>query len=388
MLKTILLLSVLFLSLLNTSGQTIADKIMFVVDSIPVIDDPQQGDEIQQTDVADITIIKNKDTLNRLGYAQFDGVTFVFTKEYRNRADSLRQIPSTKQMERKNGVWLFHNNPYSGPFIDYYYSGKKQGDGAFINGLVNGRRTMYYQNGKIEAEKYYKDGIENGLAKEYYEDGTLRQKGIFADGKEEGIWESYFPNGKVKLLSNYFKGELFDTATRYYSTGRIKEKVFIKKGKVEPDPNLVRINQLMKKSNESNKEGDIKAAIKYCSKALELDSSFADAYFSRGTIKLNDFQFDDAIADLDKALFYEPYMATALANRAFARIRKYQFANSRTLSKNRDVTVLAAADKVPVPAGEQEKICADLQKAVFLGNKTKMIIEALSDYCQGRTATN
>lgn len=361
---------------------------MFVVDSIPVIDDPQQGDEIQQTDVADITIIKNKDTLNRLGYAQFDGVTFVFTKEYRNRADSLRQIPSTKQMERKNGVWLFHNNPYSGPFIDYYYSGKKQGDGAFINGLVNGRRTMYYQNGKIEAEKYYKDGIENGLAKEYYEDGTLRQKGIFADGKEEGIWESYFPNGKVKLLSNYFKGELFDTATRYYSTGRIKEKVFIKKGKVEPDPNLVRINQLMKKSNESNKEGDIKAAIKYCSKALELDSSFADAYFSRGTIKLNDFQFDDAIADLDKALFYEPYMATALANRAFARIRKYQFANSRTLSKNRDVTVLAAADKVPVPAGEQEKICADLQKAVFLGNKTKMIIEALSDYCQGRTATN
>ena len=95
---------------------------MFVVDSIPVIDDPEEGNEIVQRDVADITVIKNKDTLNRLGYSQFDGATFIFTKEYRNRPDSLKQIPSSKQMERKNGVWLFHKVSYTGRFIDYYYS--------------------------------------------------------------------------------------------------------------------------------------------------------------------------------------------------------------------------------------------------------------------------
>jgi len=168
--------------------------------------------------------------------------------------------------------------------------------------------------------------------------------------------------------------------------GKIKEKIFIKGDKVIPDPNLVKLNQLMDKSNQSNKEGDTKAAIKYCSKAIELDSTFADAYFARGTIKLNDFKFDDAIADFDKALKLEPYMDVALANRAFARIRKYQFANSRTLSKNDDVTVLASADKVPIATDDQEKICSDLQEAVFLGDKSKMITEALSNYCQTKSS--
>jgi len=138
----------------------------------------------------------------------------------------------------------------------------------------------------------------------------------------------------------------------------------------------------MVKSKESNNEGDTKAAIKYCSEAIELDSTYAEAYFSRGTIKLNEFQFDEAIADFDKALISEPLMEFALANRAFARIRKYQLGSSRILSKNSEATIMASKAKVPIPKVEQEKICNDLQRAVFLGDKTKMITEALSDYCQ------
>lgn len=385
--KKIILIFIGIFSICRTSfGQILNDKIMFVIDSIPVIDDPEYGNEILQTDVSDITVIKNKDTLNHLGYGQFDGVTFIFTKKYRNRPDSIKEIPSSKQMERKNGVWLFRGNPYSGRFIDYYYSGRKQGDGTFRNGKVDGLRKMYYQNGNLKVETYYKDGLENGLDKEYYEDGSLEQKGEFANGKEEGTWESYYPNGQVKLRSSYKEGEVFDTATEYYSSGKIKEKVFIKNGKVTPDPNLEKINKLMAKSSQSNKEVDTKAAIKYCSKAIELDSTYAEAYFSRGTIKLNDFQFDEAIADFDKALQIEPYMEFALANRAFARIRKYQFGNSRTLEKNSEVTVLASKDKVPIPDSEQAKICDDLQKAVFLGDKSQMIFEALSNSCQTKNS--
>jgi antitoxin component YwqK of YwqJK toxin-antitoxin module len=384
--KIILLFAGLFFLNSISFGQTSNDRIMFVVDSIPVIDDPEEGNEILQTDVADITVIKNKDTLKLLGYGEFDGVTFLFTKEYRNRPENIKQIPSSKQMEKKNGTFLFRSNLYSGQFIDYYYSGRKQGEGIFLNGKLNGHRKMYYQNGKVAMERDYKDGIENAFESEYYEDGSLKQKGEFVNGKEEGIWESFYPNGQIKLRSKYKAGEVFDTATKYYSTGKIKEIVFIKNGKVIPDPSLVKINQLMTKSNESNKEGDIKAAIKYCSKVIELDSTYAAAYFSRGTIKLNEFQFDEAIADFDKALKFEPLMEFALTNRAFARIRKYQFASSRTLSQNSEVTVLASKDKVPIPQDEQEKICNDLQKAVFLGDKSKMITEALSDYCQTKSS--
>ena len=321
-----------------------------------------------------------------LGYEQFDGVTFLFTKEYRKRPESLKQIPSTKQMTRKDGVWLLRSSLYSGQFIDYYYSGRKQGEGTIINGKVNGSRKIYYQNGRIQVEKFYKGGLENGLDKEYYNDGSLRQKGEFVNGKEEGIWESFYPNGQVKLRSNYTNGEIFDTATKYYSTGRVKENVFIKNGKVILDKNLSKRSQLITRSNESNKEGDAKAAIKYCSKVIELDSTFVDAYFSRGTIKLNELQFDEAIDDFDKALKLEPFMEFALANRAFARIRKYQFGNSRTLSGNSAVTVLASRDKVSIPEAEQQQICNDLQKAVFLGDKSKMITEALSNYCPTKSS--
>lgn len=376
----------LFIGLLSictiSFGQASNDKIMFVVDSIPVMQDPEYGNEILQTDVSDITVIKNKDTLNLLGYGQFDGVTYIFTKEYRNRPNSIKQFPSSGQMEKKNGVWFFRNTLYSGRFIDYYYSGRKQGEGTFVNGKVDGLRKMYFQNGKVRVEKYYKDGIENGIDKEYYEDGSLEQKGEFANGKEEGTWESYYPNGQVKLRSSYKEGEVFDTATRYYSTGKIKEKVFIKNGKITPDHHLEKINKLMTKSSESNKDGDTKAAIKYCSKVIELDSTYAEAYFSRGTIKLNDSQFDEAIADFDKALKFEPFMEAAFVNRAFARIRKYEFGDSRTILKNKDVTILASKDKVPIPEDEKGKISNDLQKAIFLGDNSKMIVEALANYCQ------
>jgi len=380
--KITLLLVGLFWICTNSLGQASNEKIMFVVDSIPVMDDPEEGNGILQTDIADITVIRNKDSLKHLGYGQFDGATFLFTKEYRNRPDSIRQISSSKQMEKKDGMWLLRGIPYTGQFIDYYYNGRKQGEGTFINGKLAGHRKMYYQNGKLSTEIEYEDGIQNGLENEYYEDGSLKQKGEFVNGKEEGIWESYYPNGQVKLRSKYKSGEIFDTATKYYSTGKVKEKVFIKNGKVIPDPSLVKINQLMEKSSGSNKEGDAKSAMKYCSKVIELDSTYAAAYFSRGTIKLNELEFDDAITDFDKALKFEPFMEFALANRAFARIRKYQFGNSRTLSKNSEVTVLASKSQAPIPEVEQQKICDDLQKAIFLGDKSKMITAALTDYCQ------
>ena len=358
------------------------DRMLYVIDSIIVIDDPEEGNEILQTDVADMKIVKEKDSLKTMGYEQYDGVTFLFTTEYRNRSEIIKLIPSSKQMKKKDGAFYLNNNLYNGQFIDYYYSGNKQGEGTFLNGKLTGKRKVYYKNGKLNAEKTFKNGLENGLNNTFYPDGTLKETGEWVNGKEEGIWKSFYTNGQIALRNNYKSGEIYDTATKYYSTGKIKENVFIKNGKVIPDPGLVKINQLMVKSSESNKEGNIKAAIKYSSKAIEIDSTYAEAYFSRGTIKLNDFKFDDAISDFDKALKFEPLMAFALANRAFARIRKYQFASSRTLSHNSEVTVLALKDKVSVPEAEQEMICNDLQKAIFLGNKTKMIIEALSDYCR------
>jgi len=370
----------LTLSSIHSVGQS-QEKVIYIVDSIPVIDEPDEGNDIVETDIADVTVVKNKDTLRRLGYDKFDGAIFIFTKEYRKRPEDIKRIPSSKQMERKNGVWYFRGGPYSGKFIDYYYSGRKQGEGTFQNGKAEGHRIMYHQNGQLSMERVYSNGIENGLEKEYYEDGTLKQKGEFVNGKEEGVWEMYFPNGQVKQRSNFKDGNLEGETTVYYSTGKILAVEVTKNGKTAPDKRLEKVNQALNKGHASNKEGDYKGAIKNYSKAIELDSSYAEAYFARGTVKLNNFQFDEAILDFDRALNFEPYFERALSNRAFARIRKYQFASSRKLSDKNGVTVMASKDNPGIPENELTIICNDLKQAIFLGDRGKMIMEAFQEFC-------
>ena len=363
-------------------GQNKSENIVYVVDKITVREDPEKGNEITESDIADMNVIKNKDSLKVLGFEKFDGAIFIYTKEYRKRTEEIKQIPSSKEMERKNGIWYYKNEIYNGRFIDYYYSGRIQGEGIMKNGKLEGIRKMYFQNGNISVERNYTNSISDGLEKEYYEDGTLKQKGVFINGKEDGIWETYFPNGQVKQRTNLKNGIVDGESTIYYSTGKILSTELGKNGKIIPDKRLEKITQLMKKSNESNQNGDRKSAIKYCSKVIEIDSEYAEAYFSRGTLKLNEMQFDEAISDFDKAITIEPYMTFAIANRAFARIRRYEFGGDRQLMKNSEVTVLASKKKIEISESEKQKICNDLEKAISLGDIVEMVLNAKEQYCK------
>lgn len=385
--KILFLLNALILLTLNSIGQATRDKFLYIIDSIPVIEDPAPGNEIANTDIADLTVIKNKDSLKAVGYNNFDGVIYIFTKEYRKRSPELKSIPSTGQMARKAETWYYHEIPYTGQFIDYYYNGRKQSEGTLLNGIVNGERKMYFHNGKLSVERSYSNGVENGMEQEYFEDGSLKQKGQFANGKEEGIWEMYFPNGQVKQRSTFVNGEMDGETTVYYSTGKILAIEATRKGKTIPDKRLEKIAQYIEKGNADNKKEDYKSAIKNYSKAIEIDTTYAEAYFARGTAKLNNFHFDDAIVDFDRALKFEPYYEEALSNRAFARIRKYQFAGSRKLSENNGVTIMASKDNPGIPTDQIAGICNDLQKAIFLGDTNRMVLDAAKEFC-GTTSSD
>jgi antitoxin component YwqK of YwqJK toxin-antitoxin module len=367
---------------LKLKAQNEGENIVYIVDNIVVIEDPEYGNEIIETDISDINVLKNKDSLKAKGFEKFQGAIYIYTKEFKKRTAELKKIPSTKQMERKDGVFYFNNQIYNGKFIDYYYSGKIQGEGFFKNGKVDGLRKMYFQNGNLSVERFYTNAIENGLEKEYYEDGTLKQKGMFLDGKENGVWESYFPNGKVKQRTSFKNGIVEGESITYYSSGKILSVKLAKYGKLIPDERLEKITQLMNKSDESYQNMDFKSAIKYCDKAIEIDSEYAQAYFARGTLKLNQMLFDESITDFDQALKIEPFMTFALSNRAFARIRKHQFQGDKTLFKSSDVTVLSSKKEDTVPEVDKEKICNDLKAAIFLGDKSEMVIEAKRNYCK------
>lgn len=383
--KIIYILFGILLVSITSIAQT-QENIIYIVDSIMVREDPEEGNEISESDIADLTVIKNRDTLNQLGFQKFSGAIFIFTKAYRNRPEDIKRIPSSKQMERINGLWHYRNKVYSGPFIDYYYSGKIEGEGVFKEGRIEGLRKIYHQTSQLALERMYTNGIENGLEKEYYEDGSLKQKGTFVNGKEDGIWEMYFPNGQVKQRSNFKDGIMKGETNVYYSNGKLLATEISRNGKSIPDKKLEKIEQALDKGHKSSEEGDYKTAIKNYSKAIEIDSSYAEAYFSRGTVKLNRFQFDEAILDFNKALTLEPYLERALANRAFARIRKHQFAKSRKLSENSGVTVLASKDNPGIPENEIAIICSDLRLAVFLGDKARMTKEALNEFCGAKSS--
>lgn len=343
---------------LTTYGQ---EKVLFVVDSIKVIEDPGEEDgTLAETDIETLTVVTNKSEIEKYGYIDLDKIIFIITKEFANRPDNIRKIPTTKQMERKDGKWYAMDSavPYSGPFIDYYFNGKKQGDGILKEGVLDGIRTVYYQNGNKKYSRTYVNGVTHGEAVEYFPEGQVHQKGNFKNGKNDGLWQDWYSGGQLKRQTQFKDGEPLMTEDE-----KKLQSLFTK---------------AMKMFDEYNYSG----AAKIWSKAIELNPNFSDAYFHRGTAYLNDFKFDEAIMDYDKALELEPLYMEALSNRAFARLRKYEFKNSRTLSNRGGVTVMASKDKVDIPKEELEKICSDLAKGIHLGDNKAMILDAQKTYCK------
>jgi antitoxin component YwqK of YwqJK toxin-antitoxin module len=347
---------------LEAFGQGTEERVLYVVDSVAIIDDPDQDDgEVTENDIEVLTVVTNKTDIEKYGYTDLDKVIFITTKEYARRPEELRKIPTSRNMENRNGQWYLSKStiPYSGPFIDYYFNGKKQGDGTLKDGRLDGRRNFYYQNGSFSSYTHYVNGIETGESKEYFMNGVLRQEGNVKNGGDDGLWKEWYSTGNLKRQAELKEGQIIGSTK--------EEEKFYKL-----------LSNGMKMAAEENYQ----AAIKSYDKAIELNPNYSDVYFHRGTAYLYDFKFDEAIKDYDKAIDLEPLYMEALSNRAFARLRKHEFKDSRTLNKGNGVTVLASKDKVEIPKDEQELICSDLNAGYDLGDKKPMILEAIKKYCQ------
>lgn len=383
--KKKILFILLILVTLNSKSQNNTENVLYIVDSIPIIDEPKEGfNTLTQDQIDNIVVIKQKKILDSLGYENLDGIIYVFTKEYIKRPDSIKAIPTTNRMDKRNGKWYLKNsnNPYSGKFIDYYLNGHKQGDGTLFNGKLKGKRNIYYVNGNISNEINYENGISHGIDKQFFKDGALKQKGEFKNGEKIGIWEMYYPNQQLKQRTLFNEnGKMNGESVTYYSTGEIKVKQVFVNGIPKKDKVLSKIYSLYNEGLELDKFGKFKSSIKKYSKCIELDTSFADGYFARGTAKLNNFQFDQAMLDFNKTLEIEPYFVNAYANRAFVTIRKHEFSNSRTLSKSKDVLIIASKE-TKIPEDDLIKVCEDLNKAVSLGDKSWIVLEAKKKHCK------
>ncbi len=364
-------------------AQNSKERILYIVDSIPIFEDPKEGfGTLSENVIERVEVVKDGQEIQKTGYKNVDGIVYVFTKEYLNRPDSIKAIPTTKMMTRKGDIWYLQNQstPYSGSFIDYYLNGKKEGEGTLLNGRLKGKRLMYHLEGGISDIIHYENGIENGIEQRFYKNGALKQKGEFKSGVEVGIWEMYHPNGQLQQRTTFVNGKMDGESISYYSTGEIKGRNIYKQGVYQKDKTIEKLFTLYNESQTLYKELNYKAAIKKLDKAIEIDPKWADAYFARGTMKLNNFQFDEAIVDFNKALEIEPYFTNAYSNRAFAILRKYELGGGRQLSSSSGVQIIASKE-TEIPESAREKICADLIKAVELGDDNWMVLEAVQKHC-------
>lgn len=240
---------------------------------------------------------------------------------------------------------------------------------------------MYHPNGVISDELEYENGIAHGMEKRFYEDGTLAQEGKVQYDKEVGLWKMYYPNGQLKQQATFVDGQLEGEVIAYYPTGKIKSKATFKNGFPQRDKAKEQLIEQYNKAEELNRQGDFKAAIKKMNTVIKLDRNWADAYFARGTMYLNNLQFDAAIKDFDKTVAIDPDYTYAYANRGFAAIRKHQLKNSKTLTITEGTEVLIGKDP-EIPSTELNKICADLEQALSLGDDSPMVINAIHEYCK------
>jgi tetratricopeptide (TPR) repeat protein len=385
MTRNIILLIIALILSKASIEQTQTTQTLFILDSVPVIDDPEPWNPIVPADIADMRVIKNADSLKLLGFEELASVTYVFTKEYRKRPDSVKRIASLRQMQMKDGRWNLNDVVYSGKYIDYYNSGRIQDEGTLFNGKLNGELKVYYLNGNLKSLDNYKDGIPNGSKILYYKNGAMMQKAEYTEGRNTGRWETYFLNGQLQTQMHPKKGNRFDSVFTYYSTGKVKRIALIYNGAPVVNNKIDKLNYLDFEFNQSLNKGDLMGANKVWAKLYDLDSTNADTYFKLGIILYREYRFDKAITEFGKALEVEPLLKEALLHRALSRIKKYQFAHEQDLTREKMAAIFSSDEVVPIPADEQEKICNDLREADILEFYEtpfrKIISTEMMNYC-------
>src|SRR5688572_10330732 len=101
-----LLLCILTIISFATYGQGTEERVLYVVDSIPIINDPgEEEGTLMENEIETLTVVTNKVDIEKHGYKDLDKIIFIITKEYAKRSVELRSIPTVKQMEGKTGKW-------------------------------------------------------------------------------------------------------------------------------------------------------------------------------------------------------------------------------------------------------------------------------------------
>lgn len=384
----IMLLACLLICAAGANGQTAPERTLYIIDSIPILQDPEEWNVITSEDISDSRELKDKDSLVLLGWTDMDKIVYVFTKEYRARPDSLKRIPGLRNMKVLQGVWTLNGRPYSGTYIDYYNRGTIQNRGTLVDGLLHGEVRVYFKNGNIKQIANYQKGLLHGTWQEYYPNGALVQRRQLANDEVVFQGSSYYITGQLQDTMKRKKATAFDTSIVYYSSGKIKQQRLVQYGVMVPDERQYTVAYQTATFYTKLQAGSLREANKAMLRIIKADSASNDTHFKEGLLMMVERRFDRAVASFGRALQIEPLMLEALVHRAMARMYQYRPSDATKGNAKSSTTLapLTVADMERVPQAERGLICQDLRAAKALDYSetyvSKLIPKEIRNYCQ------
>lgn len=85
----------LFTASLPLFGQTSQENVLYVTDSVAIVNDPDEDDgELMDNDIETVTVVTTKSEIEKHGYKDLDKIIFIITKEYASRSDDLKRMQS------------------------------------------------------------------------------------------------------------------------------------------------------------------------------------------------------------------------------------------------------------------------------------------------------
>jgi hypothetical protein len=115
---------------------------------------------------------------------------------------------------------------YTGVWIDYYPSGKKERVGHYKQGLLDGPFTFYSVKGKKYLEIHYKAGIQHGPMIRWYPNGKKQAEEHFRAGIADGPCFRWYESGQIKLEGFYHNGKMQGRWLERAENGQVVKETF------------------------------------------------------------------------------------------------------------------------------------------------------------------
>jgi antitoxin component YwqK of YwqJK toxin-antitoxin module len=134
-------------------------------------------------------------------------------------------------LELKNGVLHYKNNPFNGFLVSYYPNRCLKSKVPYAKGRKEGIEKHWFENGLLALERPYSKGLKKGIHRAWWIDGILKFEYHFDDkGAYHGLVREWYASGQLFREFNYENGVEKGNQRLWKLNGNIKANYSVYQG--------------------------------------------------------------------------------------------------------------------------------------------------------------